>query len=119
MSKFGAYVGGFWDGFFTHAGLSSEDGHLSFSKLFGILVLASYFLSPGNLPSGVAITLIIASFGQKTMMAWIDKGSVTASGEDKSQINLTRSKTEAKTETITHNIDERIGWNSERDFQES
>jgi hypothetical protein len=112
-----AYWAGFYEGFIARIGLSSEDGHLSFSKMFGILVLVSYFVRPGNLPAGVAIALIVASFGQKTMMAWIDKGSVTVADEDKSALNITHSDT--KTETTTQNIDERRGWNAEREFQES
>lgn len=95
------YWAGYYEGFIARIGLSSEDGHMSFSKLFGILVLACYVMK-APLPAGVAIALIVASFGQKTFMAWIDKGSLTASAEDKSALNINRTKTE----TLTHNINE-------------
>jgi hypothetical protein len=51
-------------------GLSGRDGDLSFSKAFGLLVLASYYFN-SNLPASVAITLIASSYGAKMLVELI------------------------------------------------
>lgn len=93
-------------------GLSGSDKRLSFSKTFGILILASYAMSD-RLPPSVAIALIISAHGTKVLLEAI-KAGVFRIGASDSRVTT---KTETKVET--HAIDERRGWNAEREYQES
>lgn len=113
-----------WAGYFTsavkHSGLSGSDGSMSFSKTFDLLVLVSYYFNT-NLPPSVAITLIMSAHGTKVLLEGIRSGMYRLSVRDelkRAETQEFRTVNENKTVT-THNIEERIGWDTEREFQAS
>lgn len=91
-----------------HLGLSGSDGDLSHTKVFGYAVLLAYSLCE-SIPASVAITLVISAHGTKALMNAIDKGVFSLKASDSTNISVTKS----------HTIEERKGWDSEREYQAS
>lgn len=121
MSRVRTYIdglSGWWAGYFAGSakriGMTGRDGNLSHTKVFGYAVLGAYLLN-ASLPASVAMTLIISAHGTKALIEAIHSGVFSAKATDATNLNITRSKTEI----TTHNIDERIGWDTAGEFQAS
>lgn len=92
-----------------YSGLSGADGELSHTKAFGWAVLLSYQFGTA-LPAAVAIVLIVSSHGTKALLRWIDARGLTAAAVA-TDIRMTAD--------VTQRLEDRRGWNSEREFQEA
>lgn len=90
--------------------MSGGDGDLSHTKTFGYAVLLCYCFGSG-LPTTVAVTLIISAHGTKMLLAAIKNGvfRVGASSSDITQ----------KVQIESRSVEERIGWDHEREYQAS
>lgn len=59
-------------------GLTGPDGHLSFSKMVTLTVLALSYVT-GTFGLGIAIAALSASFGVKAWLAFLQRNTFTAS----------------------------------------